>query len=77
MELNHRIGLKVVDKMGEVLLAKQHISLLRDFSFDATAVLAKGAEERILYQELQQAVGAQILRSLTSVMVRGGLPDKK
>lgn len=70
VELNHRIYLEIKDKLGEVLLEKQHISLLRDFTFDATAVLAKGAEEKILYQELQQAVGAQILRSLTSVMVR-------
>jgi LPS-assembly lipoprotein len=67
VELNHRIDLEIKDQKG-ALLDKQHISLLRDFSFDATAVLAKDAEENILYQELKQEVAQQILRSLTLVV---------
>jgi LPS-assembly lipoprotein len=63
-ELNYRVDLEVQKPDGTVLLEKQRISLLRDYLFDETAVLAMGAEDEMLRKEMFREIVAQIIRRL-------------
>ncbi|MEM7018171.1 MAG: LPS assembly lipoprotein LptE [Pseudomonadota bacterium] len=67
IELNHRVELFVLRPDGSVLLDRQVISQVRDLTFDETAVLAKGAEEAALLEDLQREVLSQILRVVDSL----------
>ncbi len=69
VELNYRISLAIDRPDGSPLIAPQTISLLRDYSFEETAVLAKGEEELVLREELFRDALAQITRRLQMVQV--------
>jgi len=70
LELNFYVDMTVQKPDGEVLLDNQRINLLRDYSFDEKAVLAMGAEEEVIQQELFHDVVAQIVRRLQSVQIK-------
>ena len=63
-ELSFRIEMEVRKPDGTVLMDKQVISLLRDYRFDETAVLAMWAEEEMLRQSMFRDLVAQIMRRL-------------
>ena len=63
-ELNYRVELEVRKPDDTVLLEKQTLSLLRDYLFDETAVLAMGAEEEVLREDMFRDIVAQIMRRL-------------
>lgn len=67
LELNLYVDMAVYKPDGEILLENQRINLLRDYSFDEKAVLAMGAEEAIIRQELFHDVVAQIVRRLQRI----------
>lgn len=70
LELNFLVDMTVYKPDGGVLLDKQRISLSRDYSFDEKAILAMGAEEEVIQQELFHDVVAQIVRRLQSVEIK-------
>jgi len=47
-----------------VLLEKRRLSILRDYRFDETAVLAAGVESEMLRQEMFREIVAQVMRRL-------------
>ncbi|MCP4702939.1 MAG: hypothetical protein GY862_39670 [Gammaproteobacteria bacterium] len=67
VELNQHVDLEVFKPDGTVLLKKRRLSLVRDFTYDETAVLAKDTEERILREELRRDLAIQILYSLEAL----------
>lgn len=67
IELNYRVEMEARRPEGIVVLKKQLLSLLRDYSFETTAVLAMGAEEEVLREELFQDLVAQVIRRLTTL----------
>ena len=72
-EVNYRVDLEVQKPDGTVLLEKQRISLLRDYLFDETAVLAMGAEDEMLRKEMFRDIVAQIIRRL-QILKLGKVP---
>jgi LPS-assembly lipoprotein len=70
LELNFYVDMTVQKPDGEILLDNQRINLLRDYSFDEKAVLAMGAEEEVIQQELFHDIVAQIVRRLQSIKVK-------
>jgi LPS-assembly lipoprotein len=52
---------------GKELLPETEIALQRDISFNETAVLAKEAEEGLLYRDMQSDIVQQVLRRLAAV----------
>ncbi|EIJ44364.1 Rare lipoprotein B [Beggiatoa alba B18LD] len=65
IELNFRVELEVQNaKDKRVLQDKQVVSLLRDYSFDETAVLAKDTEEQVIKEDMFRDATAQVLRRL-------------
>jgi len=52
---------------GKELIPASDIALQRDISFNESAVLAKEAEETLLYRDMQSDVVQQVLRRLAAV----------
>ncbi|MBE9562551.1 MAG: hypothetical protein IMF12_06785 [Proteobacteria bacterium] len=66
-ELNYRVVIEVRKPDDTILLAKQNISLLRDYMFDEKAVLAMWSEDEILRKEMFRDVVSQIMRRLQTL----------
>jgi len=66
-ELNYRVFFDVKDRSGAVLVPREPVSVVRDYRFDETAVLAKNAEEASLFQEMEARAVSQIVRRLQAL----------
>lgn len=62
--LMYRLRFRVVDHAGKEVLAPAELSLKRNISFNETQVLAKEAEEVLLYRDMQSDMVQQIMRRL-------------
>jgi LPS-assembly lipoprotein len=66
-QLRIRLKFRVRTPQGDELVAPAEILQRRDFSFNETAVLAKEAEEALLYKDMQTDIVQQLLRRLATV----------
>jgi LPS-assembly lipoprotein len=64
-QLRHRVGFRVVDNRGREYLPLNEIVLTRDVSFNDAQLLAKEAEETLLYRDMQADMVQQIMRRLS------------
>ena len=64
-QLRYRVGFSVVDGKGREWIPPDEIQLTRDISFN-DQVLAKEAEETLLYREMQTDLVQQIVRRLAA-----------
>lgn len=76
-QLRQRYGFRVVDSKGKVLVPPQEISLQRDISYDDSAVLAKGAEEALLWRDTQMDLVMQILRRIGTIKPKAPQADEE
>ena len=65
--LTHSLKFRVVDKQGRELLMPTEINLRRSISFNESQVLAKEAEEALLFRDMQTDLVQQILRRLAAI----------
>lgn len=65
--LFYKLSFRVRSKTDAELLAPTEIILKRDISFNESQVLAKEAEEGLLYRDMQTDLVQQILRRLASI----------
>ena len=65
--LIYNLKFKVRDKAGREVLAPTTISLKRNLSFKENEVLAKEAEEALLYRDMQSEIVQQIMRRLAVI----------
>lgn len=67
----YQLGLKlrywVNDKAGHQLAAPETLELTRDITYDDTKVLAKGAEEQLLYRDMDDNAAQRIMRRLQAI----------
>jgi LPS-assembly lipoprotein len=68
-QLRVRVSLRLRTAKGKVIIEGDEILQQRDISFNESAVLAKEAEEALLYRDMQSDIVQQILRRLASVQV--------
>ena len=66
-QLRLRFRFRLRTPAGKELIPASEISLQRDISFNESAVLAKEAEEALLYRDMQSDVVQQIMRRLAAV----------
>ena len=65
--LRYRVGFRVTDsKTLQVFLPTSEIILTRDMSYNDAQVLAKEAEEQLLYRDMQTDMVQQIMRRLVT-----------
>ncbi len=67
----YRLGLQLIyridDKDGRPLAAAESVDLSRDITYDDAQVLAKSAEEQLLYRDMEDAAARRIVRRLQSI----------
>lgn len=72
----YRLGLKLTysvgDKDGRAWAAAETIELSRDLTYDDTLLLAKGAEEQLLYRDMEDNAALRIVRRLQSISPGNG-----
>ena len=66
-QLRIRVKFKVRTPQGEELTPETEIVQKRDISFNESAVLAKEAEEAMLYRDMQTDIVQQLMRRLATV----------
>ena len=66
-QLRLRFRFRLRTLAGKELIPASEIALQRDISFNESAVLAKEAEEALLYRDMQSDVVQQIMRRLAAV----------
>jgi len=69
-ELAYTVAFNVVRGDGAPVLSGQSINLLRDYVFDADAVIGKSREEGVLIVEMRRDAAQQLLRRLRSSLSR-------
>ena len=72
--LVYRVGFRVHDGKGADFLPPNTIELTRDITFNDTEVLAKEAEEQLLFRDMQIDMVQQIMRRLASRAARRSPP---
>ncbi len=72
VELTLQVELEVHQPNGTVLIERQPLNILRDYSVDETAVLARETEEEILREEMFHDLIAQIMRRLQTIQMEIG-----
>ncbi|MDH5191097.1 MAG: LPS assembly lipoprotein LptE [Gammaproteobacteria bacterium] len=68
-ELNYQVDFGL-ERSGKALVDKQTISLMRDYTFDETAVNAKRNEENMLYKDMQSNAIRQLLQRVQIIMAK-------
>lgn len=69
--LTYTLSYTVRDPKGVELIPATEISLRRNMAFDETQVLAKEAEEALLYRDMQADLVQQIIRRLAAAKTAG------
>jgi LPS-assembly lipoprotein len=67
LQLRTRFRFRLANAAGKVLLGDTELLLERDISFTETAVLAKEAEEALLFRDMQSDIVQQVMRRLAAV----------
>ena len=57
----------VIDRSERVLAAPEAIELIRDMTYDDSQLLAKGAEENLLYRDMEDDAARRIVRRLQAI----------
>jgi LPS-assembly lipoprotein len=65
--LTYTLVFRVRNQIGAELLGPTEISLKRNIAFNESQVLAKEAEEALLYRDMQSDLVQQIMRRLTAI----------
>ena len=65
-QLRYRVGVRVHDGKGGDYVQQTQIALTRDITFNDTDVLAKEAEEQLLFRDMQSDMVQQIMRRLAA-----------
>lgn len=66
-QLKIRVKFRLRTPQGNELIAPTEITQQRDISFNESAVLAKEAEEALLYRDMQNDTVQQLLRRLAAI----------
>ncbi|MGH8667789.1 MAG: LPS assembly lipoprotein LptE [Burkholderiales bacterium] len=64
--LRYNVGFRVHDGKGKDYVPQSSLELTRDVSFNDSLVLAKEAEEQLLFRDMQNDMVQQILRRLAA-----------
>ena len=69
-ELAYRVAFELIGADGEELLPMETVSLVRDYVFDANAVLGKSREQEVLHAEMRRDAATRIVRRIAASLGR-------
>jgi LPS-assembly lipoprotein len=64
-QLRYRVSLRAYDLQQRIWLPAEELQMHRDYAYDDTKILAKEAEEALLYQSMRSDMVQQIMRRLS------------
>lgn len=67
-ELTYRFYFEVLDGEQGVLVARQNVELVRDYRFDPDNVLATGAEEAQIREDMYRFAASQAMRRISATL---------
>ena len=67
-ELAYHVTFRVTGAEGEELVPEQTVSLLRDYVFDARAVLGKSREQEVIHAEMRRDATARIVGRIRATL---------
>jgi len=67
-ELTYRFNFQVTDSQENVLVPQQRVELIRDYRFDPDNVLATGAEEAQIRDEMYRFAASQAMRRINAML---------
>ena len=70
-QLRIKVRFRMRSAQGKELITDTEITQQRDISFNESAVLAKEAEEGLLYRDMQTDIVQQLLRRMAAVKTLG------
>ena len=65
-QLQYRVQYQLITPKGKVILPPANLLLARDMTYNDAQVLAKGAEEQLLYRDMQKDAAQQIMQRIAS-----------
>jgi LPS-assembly lipoprotein len=65
--LGLNLGYHVSRRDGHLFAAPENIELTRDMTYDDAQLLAKGAEEQLLYRDMENSAALRIMRRLQNI----------
>ena len=71
-QLALHLSYSVSSKDGRILASTENIELNRSLTYDASKVLAKGAEEQLLYRDMEDNAALRIMRRLQALKPGNG-----
>lgn len=74
-ELVYALTFKLGRAGGDAILPAETVRLIRDYTFDPTAVLAKSEEEGVIFEDMREQAVQQVLRRLAAVARTAGRRD--
>ena len=74
-QLRYRVSFRVHDGKGKQWLKSSEVVLVRDLTYDDTAILAKEAEATLLFQNMQSDAVAQVLRRVQAIRPASSAAD--
>ena len=69
-ELAYRVAFEVTGADGEERMARQTVSIVRDYVFDSNAVLGKSLEQEILHAEMRRDAATRIAGRIAASLGR-------
>lgn len=69
-QLGYRVSARLLDSQGAAITPIEEISLIRVLPYLDEQILAKAAEEQMLYQDMQSDAVQQIIRRLSAVKLQ-------
>lgn len=76
-QLRYRVSLRAYDKEQREWLSADDLLLSRDFTYDDAQILAKEAEEALLYQSMRSDMVQQIVRRLSHAKPKAASQEPK
>lgn len=73
-QLKQRFGFRVHDNKGTDFVAPSEIVITRDITFNDADILAKEAEEALIYRDMQNDLVQQVLRRLQAAKIGAVAP---
>ncbi|MES2364439.1 MAG: LPS assembly lipoprotein LptE [Pseudomonadota bacterium] len=65
-QLQYRVQYQLITPHGKVILPPANLLLARDMTYNDAQILAKGAEEQLLYRDMQKDAAQQIMQRIAS-----------
>ena len=69
--LSLKLGLLLIAKDGRELAAPETFELVRSMTYDDSLLLAKGAEEQLLYRDMDDNAALRIVRRMQALKPAG------